>query len=210
MKIRAKDFFSGEQKEKIRQAVQAAEASTGGEIAVVLVDESDRYREGALAGALSFSAFTALVLAIAFHHVTIWFYIPVTVVLLFPFLYLVQKFPHIKLAFLHNRRVEEAVKKRAVYAFYQKGVHKTEEQTGILIFISLLERKVWILGDKGIHGKIRTDFWRSLTRELAAGIKEDRTFDALCGVIARCGEELTRHFPGKTGRKNQLDDGVIC
>jgi putative membrane protein len=210
MKIRAKDFFSREQKEKIRQAVQAAEASTGGEIAVVLVDESDRYREAELAGALSFSAFIALVLAVAFHHVTIWFYIPLTVILLFPFLYLFRKFPHIKLAFLHQRRVEEAVRERAVYAFFQKGVHRTEEETGILIFISLLERKVWILADRGIHTRIGSDFWRSLTLRLAAGIREERTFDALCGVIAECGAELARHFPGKPGRKNQLDDDVIC
>lgn len=210
MKIRARDFFSGAQKEKIRQAVQAAEASSSGEIAVVLVDESDRYREAELAGALCFSALLSLVLAIVLHHVTIWFYIPVTVLFLFPFLFLFTRFPHMKLAFVHRRRVEQAVRERALSIFFLKGVHKTEERTGILIFISLLERKVWILGDEGIHGKIRSDFWRSLTKELTEGIKEDRTFDALCSVIAKCGRELACHFPGKASRKNQLGDDVIC
>jgi putative membrane protein len=115
-----------------------------------------------------------------------------------------------KLAFLGLGRVEKAVKERAVYAFYQKGVHKTEEQTGVLIFISLLERKVWILGDRGIHEKIRGDFWRSLAHELATGIKEDRAFEALCRVIEKCGAELIRHFPGKAHDKNELHDEVIC
>jgi putative membrane protein len=190
MKIRARTLFSDEQKEKIRQAVRDAEGSTGEEIAVMLVDESDRYREAELAGALSLSALVALVLAIAMRHYTVWFYIPVTVVLFFPFLALFRRLPHLKLALLTHKRVEEAVRERAVYAFFQKGVHKTDAQTGILIFISLLERKVWILGDKGIHRKIGSDSWKSLARELASGIEKGRPFEALCSVIRKCGAEL--------------------
>ncbi len=154
------------------------------------------------------SALVALVLSMAFHHITIWFYIPVTAVLLFPFIRLFKVFPHLKLAFLHRKRVEEAVRERAVYAFFQKGVHKTDEQTGILIFISLLERKVWVLADKGIHGKIADDFLRTLAGELAAGIREDRAFDALCGVVRKCGAELARHFPGSHGK--DTGDEIIC
>jgi putative membrane protein len=209
MKIRAKDFFSTEQKERIRQAVQAAEEATSGEIAVMLVHESDRYREAELAGALSFSALAALVLCLVFRYTSIWFYIPISVVLLPPFLYLFRRWPHMKLAFLRHRRVEEAVRERAVYAFFQKGVHKTEEETGILIFISLLERKVWILGDRGIHGKIGSDYWRTLAGELAAGIREDRAFEALCEVIRKCGAELARHFPNRSGA-HQSGEELIC
>jgi putative membrane protein len=209
MKIRAKELFSKEQKEKIRQAVRAAEGSTRADIAIMLVDESDRYREAELTGALSFSALVALVLSMALHQPTIWFYIPVTAVLLFPFLRLFKVFPHMKLAFLHRRRVEEAVRERAVYAFFQKGVHETDEQTGILIFISLLERKVWILADKGIHGKIADDFLRTLAFDVATGIKEDRALEALCSVIEKCGAELARYFPGAHG-KNQPGDEIIC
>jgi putative membrane protein len=209
MKIRAKELFSKEQKEKIRQAVRAAEGSTRADIAVMLVDESDRYREAELTGALSFSALVALVLSMALHQLTIWFYIPVTAVLLFPFLRLFRVFPHMKLAFLHRRRVEEAVRERAVYAFFQKEVHKTDEQTGILIFISFLERKVWILADKGIHGKIADDFLRTLAGELATGIKEDRALEALCSVIGKCGAELAQNFPGGHG-KNEPGDEIIC
>ena len=210
MKIRAKDFFSGEEKERIRRAVQSAESGTSGEVAVVLADESDRYRDAELIGALSFSALVSLVLSVAFHYVTIWFFIPVTAILLFPFFRLFRTLPHMKLAFLSNRRIEDAVKERAVYAFFEKGVHKTEEHTGILIFISLLERKVWILGDEGIHRKIRSDFWRSLVRELTDGIKSNQTSEALCRVIEKCGAELTVHFPGRAGDKNELRDDVTC
>jgi putative membrane protein len=209
MKINAKTLFSDAQKEKIRQAVQAAERSTRGEIMVMLVDESDPYREAEFAGASSLSALAALLLSAALQLTSIWFYIPVTVVLFVPFLILFKRCPHLKLALLTRNRVDEAVKERAVYAFFQKGVHMTDEQTGILIFISVLERKVWILADRGIHGKIAPHVWNSLAREVANGIKEDRAFDALCAVIRKCGAELTRHFPGAHSPKPPAD-GVLC
>ena len=199
MKIRAKDFVSSAEKEKIRQAVQAAEESGSGDIAVTVVDESDRYLEAELAGALSLAAILSLVLSLVLQHVTIWFYIPVACLLIFPCLYVFRAFPHMKLAFVGRKRIEEAVRERAVFAFYQKGVHKTEAETGILIFVSLLERKVWILGDRGIHEKMGSERWKSLAGELAAGINGDRPFDALCAVIEKCGRELARHFPEQAG-----------
>ncbi len=209
MKINAKTLFSDAQKEKVRQAVQAAERSTRGEIMVMLVDESDPYREAELAGAFSLSALAALALSTALQLTSIWFYIPVTVVFFVPFLILFKRFPHLKLALLTRKRVDEAVKERAVYGFFQKGVHMTDEQTGILIFISVMERKVWILADRGIHGKIAPHIWTSLAREVANGIKEDRAFDALCSVIRKCGAELTRHFPGAHS-PNPPADGLVC
>jgi putative membrane protein len=209
MKIRAKDFFSRAEKESIRRAVEAAETGTSGEIMVMLVSESDPYREAQLVGALSLAGLAALVLSFSLHYVTIWFYIPAFCLLLFPSLYLFQHIPHLKLAFLHKRRIEDAVRARAIYGFYQKGAHRTEDETGVFIFISLLERKVWILGDKGIDGKIGDDFWRSLTRELTEGIKGDRATEALLGVIEKCGAELARHFPGRAGMKKHLTDEVV-
>jgi putative membrane protein len=210
MKIKARDFFSRAQRTKIREAVEQAESSTSGEIAVVLVEASDTYREGRLMGALILSSLLALVLSILFHFVTIWFFIPVTAFLLFPFLYLFEKLPHMKLAFVGKGRVEHAVKERAVYAFFQKGVYKTDNRTGILIFISLLERKVWVIGDEGIHKKTESNFWRDLVRDLTRGIRENRVFESLCDVIEKCGMELTRHFPDDGKKTNLLCDDVSC
>jgi putative membrane protein len=209
MKVRARGFASSAEKKRIRQAVQDAEKGTSGDIAVMVVDASDRYREAALIGALSLAALLSLALSLGLHYVTVWFYIPLACLLIFPCLVLFRRFPHLSLPFLGAGRMEEAVKERAVYAFFQKGVHKTEEETGLLIFISLLERKVWILGDRGIHAKIAPDFWKSLAGELVNGLKGDRPLDALCAVIEKCGVELARHFPNRGSRKNQLNDDLI-
>lgn len=210
MKIGGKGLFSSAEKQRIRQAVQTAEKDTSGEIAVVVVEESDRYREAEVTGAASFAAFLAMVLALALHQLTIWFYVPVACLLVFPGLYLFRRFPDMKLAFLGRRRIDHAVRERAVYSFYQKGVHKTEKETGILIFISLLERKVWILADKGIDARIEAQFWRALARELSEGIRRGQPLDSLCKVIEKCGAELARHFPERDGGENELCDEPTC
>jgi putative membrane protein len=209
MKIQAKDFFSKTEKEKIRQAVGEAEKSTTGEIAVMVVDESDPYRDAEILGALLFSGLISVILALALDHITIWFYIPAVTLLFFPAWYLFKQMPHLKLALVSQQRVDGAVRDRAMLSFYEKGLHHTKNETGILIFISLLERRVWILGDKGINEKIEPDFWGSLVRELINGIRGGRALDALCSIIAKCGAELARHFPGTPDDTNELPDDVI-
>ncbi|WP_243371504.1 TPM domain-containing protein [Geotalea sp. SG265] len=204
------DFFSAAEMKAIRKAVAVAETGTSGQIAPMIVDESDSYREALLLGVLFLSGLLALIVAIAIHHVTIWTYIPLVVVLALPCYLLLRRFPRIKLAFIGRKRINEAVQERAVRAFYEKGLYRTRHETGVLIFISLLERKVWILGDRGINEKITPDSWQTLAGELAKGIRQGKTCESLCTTIRACGEELTRYFPQAPGTGiNELPDDLL-
>lgn len=203
------DFFSPAEKEQIRKAVATAEALSSGEIATVVVPESDRYREAEQMGALLVAGLVGLPVCVALHHVTVWTYIPLVCLLFFPVLALFRWFPRLKLSFVGRRRQAEAVRERAVQVFFEQGLHRTREETGVLIFISRLERKVWILGDRGINEKIHPESWQSLAGELARGLREGRAAEALCSVIAGCGNELARHFPRRDDDRNELRDEVI-
>ena len=205
----AADFFTPEEKEAIRRSAAEAELHSSGEIATMVVYESDRYREAEELGALLVAGLVGVVLAVALHHVTIWSYIPMVLLLFFPALWLFRCFPGLKLSFTGARRQAEAVSERALVAFYQQGLYRTEHETGILIFISLLERKVWILGDRGINEKIPPGYWKTLADELAHGIRSGRAAESLCAVIAKCGSELSRHFPRRTDDRNELPDEPI-
>lgn len=202
-------FFSAEEKEAIRRAVADAETRSSGEIAVMVVQESDRYREAEELGALLLAGLVAVIAAVVLHHVTIWIYIPMVCLLFFPALFLFRRLPRLKLSFAGPRRQAEAVRERALIAFYEKGLYRTAEETGIIIFISLLERKVWILGDRGINLKIPPGFWQSLADQLAAGIRSGHAAQALCQVIAGCGSELARHFPRRSDDRNELPDDIL-
>lgn len=206
---KADNFFSESEKQQISNLVEKAERETSGEIAVMVVDGSDSYREAEILGALLLSAFIALVVAVSLHQVTIWSYIPAVVVFWFPALYLMRGYPRFKLALAGKKRLEEAVRERAVRAFFEKKLYRTREETGILIFISLLEHKVWILGDRGINERIDPQFWQALTGELAGKIREGRAFDGLRTVIEKLGRVLEEHFPQTAGDTNELPDELI-
>jgi putative membrane protein len=230
---KSEKYFSEEEHARIRSAIEAAEAGTSGEIVAMVVDRSDSYREAETLGAVLMSALFAFIgeislqfftlwraasgwdhgggfgAELALYGVSIWTYVPLVFLLFFPARYLLRRCESLKLAFVDRKRIDEAVRERAVRAFYEKGLYKTRDETGILIFLSLLEHKVWILGDRGIDRKIPRDRWQALARELSLGMRENRACEALCTVISACGEELGRHFPKKSDDTNELADDVI-
>jgi len=203
---RAADFFSIPEREQIRQAVHTAESSTTGEIATMVVDESDPYRDTVVLGAVMLAGFLALVASVLLDHITIWFYIPLVFALYFPCYILFARMPVLKRPLLSRQRISQTVRERALRAFYEKGLYRTRDATGILIFISLLERKVWILGDRGINSKITPDSWQGLALELSEGLREGSACAALCRVIDTCGVLLAEHFPPKADDANELSD----
>ncbi|GLI36630.1 hypothetical protein KI811_15365 [Geobacter hydrogenophilus] len=206
---REAEFFTPGERERVRAAVAEAEGSTSGEIATMVADASDSYREAEILGAVLLSGLLSVILAVVIRHVTIWSYIPLVVLLYFPCWYLFRLVPRLKLPFAGRRRVVEAVRERAVRAFYEKGLYRTREETGILIFISLLERKVWILGDRGINERIDPHFWQHLAVQLARGLRDKQACEALCTVIAGCGTELAKHFPHRADDVNELRDEIL-
>jgi putative membrane protein len=207
--ISAEDFFTPGEQEQIRLAVKSAEDTTSGEIATMVIARSDSYLEAITLGSVLGAATLALLVAIASHHVTVWSYLPLTIAIYFPFHWLVSRVPLLQKPFISGRRLEEAVKERAVRAFYEKGLYRTRDETGILIFISLFEHKVWILGDRGINARIPPESWQQLVKTLASGIREGRACEALCKVIKSCGDELSRHFPKKSDDIDELQNEIL-
>ena len=207
--MNAEKFFTAEELERIRCTVDAAESATSGEIATMVVSASDLYREGMVLGGVLLAGLVAFLLSVFLHHITVWFYVPATVLLTFPSCSLFRAIPRLSLPFVARSRIREAVRERALRAFYEKGLYRTRNATGILIFISLLERTVWILGDRGINERITPETWQELSSDLSRGMRGGEGCDALCRTITRCGTVLAEHFPLKTGDTNELTDQVL-
>ena len=235
MKKKSEHFFSAGEKERIRETIQKVEKTTSGEIVLMVVDESAPYREAMAIGAVIISALASLIvvmissivihlatewsdgssgiMAFRFLHtiftMNLWLFIALALLLYAPARYLLSLFPKLKAIFITKERMSETVRDRAVTLFYERGLHRTKHETGVLILISILERKVWILGDRGINEKISKHFWYDQSVALSRGIAELRGGEAACAVIERCGQELARHFPIGRGDVNELPDNVI-
>lgn len=208
-KTKAEHFFTSGEKERIKKTTIEAESRTDGEVVVIVVDGSDQYVEAEIIAGITFGGLLSLILAVLFFHSSVWVYIPLSFILFFPFSLLFRKMPAVKAAFIGVKRKNNAVRERALRMFYEKGLYKTRGNTGVLFFISLLERKVWVLADKGIHEKIKQDTLNRFALEVSRGIKAGHACEALCKAIKETGDLLSRHFPKTSGDIDELPDEVI-
>lgn len=208
-KSKADKFFTDEEKIRIKETTRNVESRTMGEIAVMVVDSSGQYLDAEIIGGLIFGSLLSLFLTVLYFNSTVWSYIPLSFLFFFPSRFIVRKTPLIKAMFIGAVRKNHTVREMAVRAFYEKGLYKTKKSTGILFFLSLLERKVWILADKGIHKKIGQNTLNKFAKVVTQGIRDGRACIALCEAITEAGELLAIHFPKKPGDIDELPDDVM-
>jgi len=206
---KADQFFTAEEKERLKDTTHKVESRTIGEIVIMVVDRSDRYLEAEVFGGILLGSLLSLILTLLFFHFSIWSYIPLSFILFFPCRVLFQKIDALKRFFIGIRRREEAVRLRAERGFFEKGLYKTKKNTGVLFFLSLLERKVWVLADKGIYEKMDQETLNRFAHGVSRGIKEGRACEALSQAVQEIGELLSRHFPITPDDTDELPNAVL-
>ena len=122
---------------------------------------------------------------------------------------LIGRWPVLKRLFLSSSQVDEEVREAAVTAFFADKLYKTREENGILIFISVLEHRVWVLADSGINSRINPGQWQEIVDHITSGIRQKRQGEAICEAIARVGDILREHFPISTDDHNELHNLTI-
>lgn len=207
--LKADQFFSDIEKERLKTTVCDVESRTIGEVVVMVVDQSDLYADAEIIGSILVGSFLALILSILFFYSSVLWFLPLSLLFILPSYFLFKKIARLKTPFLRARRKEYAVKQRAVRAFYEHGLYKTKENTGVLFFLSLIERKVWVLADKGIYQKIGQETLDQFAKTVSKGIRGGHACDALCEAIRGIGQLLSKHFPMKPGDTDELPDSVI-
>jgi putative membrane protein len=85
----------------------------------------------------------------------------------------------------------------------------TRERTGVLIFVSLLEHYVEVIGDKAIAEKLTQHDWQKIVDDMVPLLKEKQTADALVLAVHRCGAMLATHFPAGRHNPNELPDHFV-
>jgi putative membrane protein len=105
--------------------------------------------------------------------------------------------------------MEEEVEEAAVTSFFKHGLYRTKDGTGILIFISVFERKVWVLADAGIDAKVSSDHWDSVVAGITEGIRNHRAAAAICMAVDTIGRTLAEHFPVAPDDINELENVIV-
>lgn len=206
--MRAEAFFTDPEKERIRQAVVAAEAKTAGEIVPMVVTSSARYTEIELLGLIA-GLFIGMAIDAIWNdpwgspHFQLW---PVISAMIG---FAVSRLHPIKRLLVPRRRIGDAVHTVALASFTDLGLHYTQNHTGILILISLLEHRVEVLADRGINKKVSAGTWDEIVHTITAGVNSGQACDAFCRAIERCGDILAEHFPRQADDRDELPNQLV-
>lgn len=95
---------------------------------------------------------------------------------------------------------------RAVELFAAQRVWDTAENSGILIYVQLVDRKVEILADRGIAARVTQAEWDAICRSMEASFRRGEWRQGALQAVARAGELLAQHFPAGASNPNELPD----
>ena len=203
------DIFTQEEQDRIRDAVKAAEMRTSGEIVPMIIASSSGYRRSEYLAAGAVAMALGLTAGWLFGAGSILWFLPVYLIILFAFLGLMRLCSPLKRLLVHPDELTEKVHDRARIIFLEQGLHETRDRTGILILISLFERRVEVLADSGINEKVPKDTWNGVVNTITKGLREGDACDSLVAAIGHCANLLTEHFPRKDDDSNELPDLIL-
>jgi putative membrane protein len=211
----AEQFLTAEERQTVTEAVQAAEKNTSGEIVPMIASESHSYPVAPIVGGVFFALPIALLSARLFGGLlwlgtdNMWLFL-IFFTIYYTIGYIsVKRIPRLKRLFFSPIRADLAVKEAAAAAFFSEALHDTRDANGILLYISVFEHRVWVLGDRGIDDKIDPQTWQEIVDLVSSGIKQGSPCQAICDGIDRIGSVLEEHFPIKADDRNELHNLII-
>ena len=202
-------FFDAAQRARIEAAVRDAEARSLGQIVPVVVEKSAGYPEARWRGALMAAALATLVV-LALHLPLTLAELALAQLAAGGLGALFALWDPLERLLAGRAEMELAARDRAVRAFHEHALHRTEHGTGVLLFASLFERRAVVLGDHGIHARMGDAHWERTVAALVAGLRRGDPAAGFCDAIALCGEALAEHFPRAAGHAvpNELPDAI--
>ena len=103
----------------------------------------------------------------------------------------------------------QQVDQRAEIEFYELEMSQTQNRTGILLFVSLMEHRAVVLADHSIAEKLDAEIWQELVALMIQGVKRGDLAEGMAQAVKRCGELLSPHFPIAADDINELRDHLV-
>jgi putative membrane protein len=209
MKHLADKFLSESDKKRIQDAVKEVEKTTSGEIVPMIASTSYTYPVSNFIGSFTFALIIALLTVFILKNENLWFFLSVFMPA-FIIMYVIIKYClPVKKLFISDKEINEEVEEAAINQFFRHQLYKTKDQTGVLIYISIFERKVWVLADSGINNKVDTSVWQEVVNIIVSGIKEKKQGEAIPQAIEKVGQILCTNFPCKSDDTDELSNLIV-
>lgn len=211
---------------RIRDAVTAAEATTDGEIVVVLARRSDSYHDVGLHVAVLAMLLVLVGTAIwpgwllAFHGwAEPWGDAPTPLFLLTTVawvqgaVFLIVRYAcawmKLRMALTPAATKARRVHARALLLFRAAAERRTVAATGVLLYLSLDEHRAELIAEAAIHDRVPQAIWGDALAALLVALQQDRPADGIVAAVGAIGAVLAEHFPTGARHMNELPDRLI-
>jgi uncharacterized membrane protein len=104
--------------------------------------------------------------------------------------------------------IEDEVLDHATFIFEELGMHRTRDRNGVLIYLSVGDRKLAVIGDDAIDRHVPENFWNDVLGILKLHLAAGRPADGLVEAVHTVGEKLRAHFPLKADDRDELPNDV--
>ncbi|HZD19501.1 MAG TPA: TPM domain-containing protein [Burkholderiales bacterium] len=107
---------------------------------------------------------------------------------------------------LHIGHLRASPRARARQVFAQLGVWDTEENTGVLLYVQLVDRRIEIVADRGLAARVPQPEWDAICRAMERAFKAGAYQQGALAAIAAVTQILAREFPAGGANPNELPD----
>jgi putative membrane protein len=219
--------FTEEDRERVTDAVAKAEALSDGEIVTVVAERSDAYHDVALHWAVLAMLLVPALLAALPEGWFDWLEAlilgwneemtrPLLMVLLtvkLAAVFLIVRFAlawtPLRMALTPRATKSRRVARRALTLFRVAAEKKTHGRTGVLIYLSLQERRAEIVADEAVHSKVEADVWGEAMTLLVEHVREGKPGEGMALAVEKVGEVLAATVPKTLGDPNQISDRLL-
>lgn len=201
-------LLSSEDKARVSEAIKLAESQSVGELITVIAPASDDY----MYIPTMWAALFALVVPAIILLVGTWmdtatlFSIQVGA---FVGLAFVFRIPAIKYLLVPKNVKRLRASRVAREQFFIQGLQNTQGRTGILLFVSVAERYVEVIADKGINDVVPSGTWDSVVNNFIARVKAGQHADGFIAAINECGDIMCEHFPVTGANPDELPNHLV-
>lgn len=102
-----------------------------------------------------------------------------------------------------------SARERALEVFSLLRVWDTEENSGVLIYVQLVDRDIEIVADRGIAARIGQPEWDAICHRMEEAFKGARYEAGVLTGIGEVSELLARHFPASSRNPDELPDRPV-
>jgi uncharacterized membrane protein len=103
----------------------------------------------------------------------------------------------------------QTARHRAHEVFSQLRVWDTEHNSGVLIYVQLVERRIEIVADRGINAVVPQHDWDAICRRMEDAFRGRRFEQGVLDGIREITALLGRHFPKRGVNPNELPDTPV-